>query len=29
MSKFTTMIKNDIGFCNELISRRYAVHTHV
>lgn len=23
------MIRNDIEFCNELISRRYAVHTHV
>lgn len=29
MSKFKTMIKSDIEFCNELISRRYAVHTHV
>ena len=29
MSKFKAMIKSDIEFCNELISRRYAVHTHV
>lgn len=29
MSKFKTMIRNDIESCNELINRGYAVHTHV
>ena len=29
MSKFKTMIRNDISFCDELISRKFANSTHV
>lgn len=29
MSKFKTMIRNDIDFCNELIERKFATSTHV
>ena len=29
MSKFKTMIRNDIDFCNELIERKFANYTHV
>ena len=29
MSKFKTMIRNDIDFCNKLIERRFANYTHV
>ena len=29
MSKFETIIRNDIDFCKELIDRRFANYTHV
>lgn len=29
MSKFKTMVRDDIAFCNELIERKFANHTHV
>ena len=29
MSKFKTMLRDDIAFCNELIERKFANHTHV
>ena len=28
MSKFKTMIRNDMSFCDELISRKFANSTH-